>query len=443
MLRKIIAVAVVLSMSGISYAVEVDFDGAKKTQLQNLDNSASISAVTAEKISNLEIEVPEMDSLNKKTKGSAEWTIMVFINSKNNLERYGLKDVNEMEMVGSSDKVNVVVQMGRMSGFDASEGDWKGTRRYLIQKDDNINSVTSPIVEEMGKVDMGDWKELVKFAKWAKDKYPAKKYMLTVWNHGSGWEKSITTTKGISYDDETGNHINTPQLGMAINEIGRLDIYSSDACLMQMASVDYEIKDNVTYIVGSEETEPGDGYTYNTMLEPIVANPTMTAFQTAKVVVDAYSDHYQSMSVSYTQSLVRTSSLAKFLNLVNEWAYAVTEAGDKAIVKSAISGTQSYAMSDNKDLYHFVSLVEGKTKSADVKEKGKALKSYIKASVVGHNRWNSSSGGWYGPEDYSNSHGIAIYLPSYSYNKDYSKLKWANYSNWDEFIQWYLAKDAE
>ncbi len=439
MLNKIIAAVVVLSLSGIAYAedIKVDFDG--ETAVQDIKRSLSSEGL-ASQMANLEIEVPEVDSLNKKNKGLAEWTIMIFVNSKNNLERYGLKDVNEMEMIGSSDKVNVVVQMGRMSGFDSSEGNWVGTRRYLIQKDNDPNNVTSPIVQDLGKVDMGDWKELVKFGKWAKEKYPAKKYMLTVWNHGSGWEKSIMVNKGISYDDETGNHINTPQLGKAINEIGRLDIYSSDACLMQMASVDYEIKDNVTYIVGSEETEPGDGYTYNTMLEPIVSNPTITPYQAAKVVVDAYSNHYFDQGSAFTQSMVRTASLPKFLNLVNEWAYAVTKAGDKAIVKTAVSKTQKYAMSDNKDLYHFVSLVEEATKSSEVKEKGEALKSYIKKSVVGHNRWNSSSGGWWGPEDNSNSNGIAIYLPNYSYDKNYNELKWAKYSNWDEFIQWYTAK---
>lgn len=444
MLKKIIAATLVLSMSAVYVVAEnigVDFDGVNKIQdIKKL----SLSEGIASQIANLEIEVPEMDSLNKKTKGSAEWTIMVFVNSKNNLERYGLKDVNEMEMVGSSDKVNIVVEMGRMSGFDSSEGDWIGTRRYLIKKDDNTNAVTSPVVQDLGKVDMGDWKQLVSFGKWAKATYPAKKYMLIVWNHGSGWEKSKSIVdKGLSYDDETGNHFTTPQLGMALNEIGGLDVYGSDACLMQMVSVDYELKDAVTYIVGSEETEPGDGYTYNTMLEPIVSNPTITPYKAAKVVVDAYSDHYQDMGSAYTQAFVRTSAMSNLLNLMNEWAYAVTEAGDKAIVKSAISNAQSFAMRDNKDLYHFVSLVGEKTTSAAAKEKGETLMSYIKRSVVGYNRWNSSSGGWWGPEDYSNAHGIAIYLPGYSYDSNYNELKFAKYSNWDEFIQWYTAKDAK
>ncbi|MCG2726339.1 MAG: clostripain-related cysteine peptidase [Elusimicrobia bacterium] len=445
MLRKITVVAVALLISSVIYAgaqdIKIDFDGKK---------SFSFSERITSEIANLEIKIPEVDSLNKKTKipkewAIKEWTIMVFVNAKNNLEEYGLKDVNEMEMVGSSDKVNIVVEMGRMDGFDSSEGDWIGTRRYLIQKDGNPNAVTSPVVQDLGKVDMGDWKQLVDFGKWTKTNYPAKKYMLIVWNHGSGWDKNIKfiLDRGLSYDDETHNHFTTPQLGMAINEIGRLDVYGSDACLMQMASVDYEIKDSVAYIVGSEETEPGDGYTYNTMLEPIVSNPTLTPYQAAKVLVDAYSDHYQGLSYAYTQSLVKTSALPKLLTLMNDWVYAVGVAGDKEIVKNALLNAQSYAMKDNKDLYHFVSLVCEKTASAAVKEKGEVLMSYIKGGVVKYNRWSSSSGGWWGPDDYSNSHGIAVYLPKYSYNKSYDELKWAKYSNWDEFIKWYTAKDAE
>ncbi|MCK4935205.1 MAG: hypothetical protein KAR84_00005, partial [Elusimicrobiales bacterium] len=161
-----------------------------------------------------------------KPKIEKEWTIMIFKNAKNNLERYGLKNVNEMEMIGSSDKVNIVVELGRMEGYDSFEGDWIGSRRYLILKDNNTDAVTSPIVQDLGKVDMGDWKHLVDFGKWAKANYPAKKYMLIVWNHGTGWIKNTKSikNKGLSYDEETDNHFTTPQLGMALNEIGKIDV---------------------------------------------------------------------------------------------------------------------------------------------------------------------------------------------------------------------------
>ncbi|MCK5358160.1 MAG: hypothetical protein KAJ48_07170, partial [Elusimicrobiales bacterium] len=134
-----------------------------------------------------------------------EWTIMIYVNAKNDLEKFGLNDINEMEIIGSSDKVNIVVELGRMNGFDSSDDNWTGTRRYLIKKDNNNKAITSPVIAELGKVDMGDWKHLVDFGAWAKTNYPAKKYMLIVWNHGTGWEKGVKSmkNKGLSYDFET------------------------------------------------------------------------------------------------------------------------------------------------------------------------------------------------------------------------------------------------
>ena len=43
-------------------------------------------------------------------RAEAEWTILAFMNAKNNLEASGLADLNEMELAGSSDKVNIVAQ---------------------------------------------------------------------------------------------------------------------------------------------------------------------------------------------------------------------------------------------------------------------------------------------------------------------------------------------
>ena len=224
--------------------------------------------------------------------GVANWTVMVYINAKNNLEQFGLLNVNQMEMVGSTDKVKIAVELGRMSTYDSSDGGWKGERRYIIQKDNDTNHISSPVLQEIAKADMGDWHHLVDFVNWAKKTAPAQHYMLIVWNHGSGWDKSgglkDNWLRGISYDDETGNHMSTPDLGNALAAIGKLDIYASDACLMQMAEVDYQIKDYTSYIVGSEQTEPGDGYTYNTILGPLVANPGMSALDLAKVTVKSY-----------------------------------------------------------------------------------------------------------------------------------------------------------
>ncbi len=384
-----------------------------------------------QEISALELSVPAVPAPEKAYSGKAdkEWTIMVFINAKNNLEKYGLLDMNEMELVGSTDKVNVVTELGRISGYDSSDGNWVSSRRYLVKKDADMKKIASPVVADLGKVDMGDYRHLAEFVNWTKTNYPAKKYMLVVWNHGSGWDKSVRfgQTKGISYDDETGNHITTPQLGMALKQMGGVDVYGSDACLMQMPEVVYEIKDYASYVVGSEETEPGDGYTYNDMLAPIVAKPAMGAEELGKVVVNAYSDHYQKQGGEYTQSLVKTAALPQFLNLMNGFADAMMASGDKAAVKAAISGAQSYAVSDNHDIAHFAQLLAASTKDASVKAKAQAVDSYIKTTLVVLNRQYKLDG----------SFGIAGYMPGYYYNGDYNSLAWAAVSKWDEFIKWY------
>ena len=387
-----------------------------------------------QEISALELSLPAAPAPDKGYgKVDKEWTIMVYINAKNNLEKYGLLDVNEMEMVGSSEKVNVVAELGRINGYDSSDGNWVASRRYLVTKDANMYKIASPVVQDLGKVDMGDYNHLIEFTNWAKANYPAKRYMLIVWNHGSGWDKNgrQRLEKGISYDDETGNHITTPQLGLALKAVGKIDVYGSDACLMQMPEVVYEIKDNVTYVVGSEETEPGDGYTYNDMLAPLIANPTMSAFEMGKLAVDAYSDHYAELGQSFTQSLVKTSAMPQFVTLMNGFAEAMMAAGEKALVKTAISGAQNYAVSDNHDIAHFAQLMGASTNDATVKAKAQAVQNYIKKSLVAHNRVDSA---------YSDSYGIAGYMPGYYYNGDYNSLAWAAASKWDEFIGWYLKK---
>ena len=200
---------------------------------------------------------------NPKPQTVKEWTVMVYMNGKNDLEVAGLMDVNEMEMAGSGKSLNIITETGRMNGQEndvTMDGNWTGSRRFYITEDSDYNEVKSRVIQSFDKVDMGDWKHLVDFAKWGMKNYPARHYALIVWNHGSGWvtDKDIPVNKGISYDYETKNHISTPELGAAMKEIGKVDILAYDACLMHMAELLYEVKD---YALrgGLGETVPGTG----------------------------------------------------------------------------------------------------------------------------------------------------------------------------------------
>ncbi len=363
-------------------------------------------------------------------KALKKWTVMVFVNAKNNLESYGLSDVNEMEMIGSSDEVNIVTELGRLPGYSSADGDWKGSRRYLIEKDANKYAITSPILMEIPNSDMGDWEYLVEFVKWSMEKYPAENYMLTVWNHGSGWNKDnmFESSKGLSYDDTSGNHMTTPQIRMAMEKIGKINIFSMDACLMQMAEVAYEIKDYTDYVVASEETEPADGYTYDTYLGPLVNNPNMNGAELSKATVDSYINHYASAGRSGTQSSIKTAAFDGFVSMLNDWIKTAMDANEKEAVVTAKNGAQDFYYSSNKDIYHFIQLVAENAKNESLIAKSNDLLKFMKDNLLSYNNTTGYN--------YNNAYGLAVYMPSYS-SSSYSVLKWAADTQWDEFISWY------
>ena len=435
MIRGVSIFTMAVSLLASMVSAEVGFDNAKKSDLNSQISGTEVSSETSpEKVESKGL----FDWLTGRR--NKEWTIMVFSSAKNNLEGFLLKDLNEMEMIGSTDKINIVAEVGRIDGYDDSDGNWTGVRRYYITKDTDTSKMGSKMVQDMGMTDMGDYKNLAAFANWAKNKYPAKRYMLIVSNHGSGWEKGVAkakVSKGISYDKQSGNHINTPQLGLALKEIGKLDVFGTDACLMQMAEVVYEIKDNVDYIVGSAETEPDDGYPYNDFLGPLAANPKMAPVDVAKLAVNAYSDHYDAIDQGYTQSVTKASAVNSLLTISNAFADAIMASGEKELAKSARDGALNFAMDESRDLYDFARLIVEGTKNAEVKSKGEAIMAYITGPLVIHNRARDSQGDWWSePKQYTLSGGIAVYLPSYSLGDGYLELAWAQASRWDELGLW-------
>ncbi len=380
-------------------------------------------------IFNLEI-IPSPSFVKKPIK---KWTVMVYMNAKNDLEINGLNDVNEMEMVGSSDEVNIVVELGRINGATAVDGDWSGSRRYLIKKDDDISHITSPILMEMPKTDMGDWKHLVDFAEWSMEKFPARHYMLVVWNHGSGWIKSkeIPAIKGISYDFVTGNHMSIPHFGMAMKEIGKIDILAMDACLMQMAEVAYQVKDYAHYIVASEENEPSAGYNYTSVFGLLVENPDMSALELGKVIIDAFVNHYKPLFKNVMHSAIKAAALDEFKVLLDDWTKNVMKVINPRSVIKARSSAQSFAYSENKDIYHFIKLLSKMSKNEEFIKKSDNLLKFMDDELIIHNRVSGSR--------YPNAYGLAICLPNRLYS-NYGELKWALDSQWDEFTKWYVSQ---
>ncbi len=420
------------------------------------------------------IDVPAVPSSGEMdNKAAKDWTIMVFMNGKNNLSSYVIKDMNEMEVFGPTSNINIITEAGRTKYSDQPESypggdyddfdpdyngivpqtdgpsmppfmgkthtltakttDWSGVRRYEIVKDTDTREIGSKVIETLTGADMGDYNHLADFVLWAKVRYPAKRYMLIVWNHGDGWKtKSLEpklAMKGISYDDETGNGITTGQLGLALKKMGGVDLYASDACLMQMSEVIYELKDSVPVIVGSEETEPGDGWAYDFFLERVHKNQyNLTPQVMATAAVDGYNQYYSGKGQGTTQSAVTTTNLEAFRALVDQWTVLAMSKGEKDLIKQALNEAMEYEGVDSRDFTHFLTLTASKTKVPELKAKSVEVINFIAGKIVFKNATSGNA--------YKTSSGLGIYLPAYGYDANYSKLAWSANGKWDEFIQW-------
>ncbi|GAG72110.1 unnamed protein product [marine sediment metagenome] len=365
---------------------------------------------------------------------TVEWTVMVYLAADNDLESAGINDINEMEMVGSSSDVNIVVQADRIPGYDNSNGDWTTTRRYYITQDFDPVQINSQLKSDLGELNMGDSQTLVDFASWAVTNYPAKKYLLVIWNHGGGFRSPAYTAKDIAWDNTSGgDRITMPELEYALSTISaqmgkNIDIVGMDACLMAMTEVAYQIKDYADILVASEENEPGDGWPYDTILAQLVSNPLMSPVQLAADIVDKYIFSYPSYEV--TQSAVDLSYIDALAGQLSGMAFAIMSdtLTPKNIYINAAYSSQYYGDPDFIDLYDFCSKVLIYSYNVQVKSIALSIQQTLISSVV----INSNYNGW----SVSGSEGLSIYFPwyyGYNYVK-YSATNFAQHTFWDEML---------
>jgi len=380
------------------------------------------------------VSAPQADKAAAAAKtAKKKWTVLVFVNGKNDLESAGLLNLNMMEMVGSNKDLNILAEFGRMNGQQRdtdADGNWTGSRRIYVKKDADMEKISSPVVLTTEKVDMGDYKRAVDFVLWAKKNYPAEKYLLILWDHGTGWmdprqEPKKTSEKGISFDDETGNYIRTREIGSIVKEAGGVDVLAFDACLMQMGEVLSEIKGSASVMVGSEETIPGVGYPYHVFLGAMAREPGMSAEKLGSIMVEAYKMFYQSDVKRGAQlSAVRVAKASEFETRVKALTAAIKGVNDAAALKAARAGVMRFdivgAESDPRkqisfygDLYNYLELLEGAmtakgAAAEDLRAKSAGLRAFIARDLVIHNNYFDRDRAG---RDFKDTHGISVYLP--------------------------------
>jgi hypothetical protein len=397
-----------------------------------------------------------------------EWTVAVWVAGDNNLESFGASDLAEMKKVGSTDKVAVVAQYDRMSD--------QHTRRYHVQQG---TSLDADAVQDLGETNTGDPAVAIDFFTWAITTFPAKKVLAVLWNHGSGIDETdiyaraaaagpgnvprgnvrqvaasahkralIATTvdradleRAIAYDDSSRDFLDNKELQQVLADVvkatgKKIDIVGFDACLMNMVEVGYQLKDSVDYIVGSEETEPGDGWPYQAQLETLNTSADAAAEEIAPKLVENYLHSYQGSGEAVTQSAVDVSHVDQVAQATKALATAcvplIGDRGGYSDFSKAVKNAQRFQMKDFADLGDLCTLLEDGCADASVK----AAAANVKTTLFNNGKFVLAAGNE--GEAVKGATGTSIYFPVVGdVHVVYDQLSFSKETGWGNLISTY------
>lgn len=214
-----------------------------------------------------------------QAKPGAQWTIMVYMDADNNLDYYGYVNVEDMMKVGSTEDVNILVFWDKFDDV---------ANLYRIESGDL--SIVEGFALNGIEVNMGNPDTLRDFVKYSTKHFRADNYALVLWDHGNDFV-------GCCWDDHPYDYLSHQEITDALSGV-QIDILAFDACVEGMIEVAYEYAWaglDIGYFVATEGYVPNWGYPYDTILEDLIENPSMDAFDLSMTIVDNYIAYYEAL----------------------------------------------------------------------------------------------------------------------------------------------------
>jgi len=428
--------------------------------------------------------------------GGNTWLVMNYQDADDQvLEHDIFIDLNEMERIGSTEDVRIVTQIDRFRGGFSGDGDWRSARRYLVLYDEDLNTIGSELVEDLGEVNMADAASLVDFVTWAVNAYPSDHYVLILSDHGMGWPGGWTDPAPGGRDPGNAplvqqlpdDAIYLSELDQALAEIQantgiqKFDLIGMDACLMSQLEVYSALQPYADYAVASEETEPSLGWAYSAFLSLLVYDPSISTAELATNIVESYIDQDEritdenarmeflkqnssaggffgpsrvsaeqivsQLEKNITLTAVDLNAFPDLISAYNDFSFAMQDI-DQGVIASARNYAQSYtSIFGNQvppsfiDLGHFVQLVAKQTNDSRVRNAANDVLTSLQNVIVAERHGTSKPG----------STGIAIYFPNstlyrspYTGMQSYTAIadRFARVSLWDDFLVYHYNNRA-
>jgi len=358
-----------------------------------------------------------------------EWTALVYMAADNGLAAWADSDLVEMETVGSNDEVAIVVQLDKP---------YIGAKRLLV------GAGTSYELQNLGIIDMCDWHTLLDFLEWGIDNYPAEKYFVILWDHGSGW--TLIPRCSFGSDWSSGNELGifNGDLRKAMSSLydytqEKIDLFAFDACLMQQVEVAFELKKYAKILLAAQTLCPIQGFCYDKIFEHLIDDPERDEKEMAKAAVSLLVETYTNTQPIVYSALKLTkmdnlkSKIDQLANtmiqgLPNSSLVAVRENVQTIPIRNQTPGPDDEFI-DMGDLAQGLDSILGNVETSEL------VQAYDQA-ILESQFWG---------DDYSLATGLTIWFPrEYRLFKqlidEYAGLDWAQ-SRWRQFLNWFYNLD--
>lgn len=322
-------------------------------------------------------------------------TILCYMNGDNDLSNEVLHALDMMEVVGSSDRINVVALVdGDPEWLGTYDAAWSRTRLLRLQADPRIGLITSPVLEEWGEANMGAPQTLEHFLRTALAAYPADHVYFYMFAHGQGvldtrdfGPTQSVKTLSISRDDTSGEKMSLDDFHQALKkglDGRRFEMMVFFSCLANMVAVDYAMSDVTRYLVSSQDeirlvNEPlGQHQIRGLQFEQLIAGlkqaPAADIRELGRALVDSHVDSYdqdvrlptgdgdwQTCRYSGGMALVDAAEMPQLVSALDSLAQQlIRHAEEDGVVQAmaaALSSTQPFASFLKMEYYDLAGFV--------------------------------------------------------------------------------------
>ncbi|RLF57233.1 MAG: hypothetical protein DRN27_08180, partial [Thermoplasmata archaeon] len=322
----------------------------------------------------------------------------------------------------SNDNLDVIVLQDKENG---------PAKMWYVDGNHNTN-----VLENMGEINMGDSQTLQDLVEYAKNNFPADRYILSMYNHGGGW-------MGACSDDTDNDFLTMDEMQKALSETEGVDLICFTApCLMGAIESAYELRDCVDIYIGSEELS-GYGHWFDTIeniCEEIDDNPDITNNELSEFIIQSLWDK-TSWQPSLTMSAVKTSMMEPLISSLDTLASDLITYYNESydLFWEVYAEVQGFGNGFCVDVYDLVNKCSVADFHPSIIEDFVEVRDCFSDCII-----DECHG------DYSGAYGLTIYVPdllSYYYASHYGDsaygLDFSQNTNWGEFVSLYFQEIIE